>query len=200
MKRLTNCCAGYKLLCFFLLSLSTLNLANGQTNTMELPKEKQTTLGLYVTAKEAYEKWKASPDKVKILDVRTMEEYINIGHAEMAWNITAFLQTFDWDAEKKHFAMKNNPDFMTQIKEVFKPDDIILVTCRSGGRSALAANQLAAAGFKNVYNITDGMEGDLVDDPQSLYAGKRMMNGWKNAGLPWTYAVDPKLILVPKVK
>ena len=25
----------------------------------ELPKEKQTTLGLYVTAKEAYEKWKA---------------------------------------------------------------------------------------------------------------------------------------------
>ena len=53
----------------------------------ELPKEKQTTLGLYLTAKEAYEKWKATPETVKILDVRTTEEYLFIGHAEMAWNI-----------------------------------------------------------------------------------------------------------------
>ncbi len=29
-----------------------------ETNA-NLPKEKQTVLGLYVTAKEAYEKWKA---------------------------------------------------------------------------------------------------------------------------------------------
>ena len=33
-------------------------------------------LGLYVTAKEAYEKWQAAPDKVKIIDVRTPEEYL----------------------------------------------------------------------------------------------------------------------------
>ena len=58
-----------------------------QETKMELPKEKQTTLGLYVTAKEAYEKWKAEPEKVKIFDVRTTEEYLFIGHAEMAWNI-----------------------------------------------------------------------------------------------------------------
>ena len=37
----------------------------------QLPEGKQTTLGLYVTAAEAYEKWKASPDKVMVLDVRT---------------------------------------------------------------------------------------------------------------------------------
>ena len=29
-----------------------------------IPKGKQTELGLYVTAKEAYEKWKADPEKV----------------------------------------------------------------------------------------------------------------------------------------
>jgi hypothetical protein len=39
-----------------------------------LPKGKQTVLGLYVTAKEAYEMWKAEPEKVMILDVRTPEE------------------------------------------------------------------------------------------------------------------------------
>ena len=41
-----------------------------------LPKGKQTVLRLYLTAKEAYEKWKAEPDKVKIIDVRTPEEYL----------------------------------------------------------------------------------------------------------------------------
>ncbi len=44
------------------------------------------------------------------------------------------------------------------------------------------------------------MEGDLVDDPNSVYAGKRMVNGWKNSGLPWTYKVDPKLMKLPNVK
>ncbi|MGB5310666.1 MAG: hypothetical protein WBN38_01260, partial [Polyangiales bacterium] len=59
----------------------------------ELPKEKQTTLGFYVTAKEAYEKWKAAPKKATVLDVRTPEEVLFVGHAAMAWNIPLFLQT-----------------------------------------------------------------------------------------------------------
>jgi rhodanese-related sulfurtransferase len=172
----------------------------GQQSTVDIPKEKQTSLGLYVTAKEAYEKYKAAPDKIKILDVRTPDEYINIGHAAMAWNIPAFLQTYNWDETKQHFTIKPNPDFMNDVKQVFKTDDVILVTCRSGGRSAWAVNQLAVAGFKNVFNITDGMEGDTVDDPQSVYVGQRLKNGWKNSGIPWTYAIDPKLMKLPNLK
>ena len=49
-----------------------------------LPESKRTVLGLYVTAKEAFEKWKADPSNVKILDVRTPEEYIFVGHPAMA--------------------------------------------------------------------------------------------------------------------
>lgn len=183
-----------------LLSLIAYSINYAQTTERQLPKEKQTTLGLYVTAKEAYEKWKAAPDKIKILDVRTPDEYMNIGHAVMAWNIPAFIQTYNWDESKQHFSIKPNPDFMTNVKQVFKTDDIILVTCRSGGRSAWAVNQLATAGFKNIFNITDGMEGDTVDDPQSVYVGQRMKNGWKNSGIPWTYKVDPKLMILPKYK
>ena len=52
------------------------------------------------------------------------------------------------------------------------------------------------AGFENVYNIIDGMEGDLVKDPGSVYDGKRMMNGWKNTGLPWTYEVNTELLWI----
>jgi len=40
----------------------------------DIPRGKQTVLGLYRTARQACEKWKAAPDKVKILDVRTLEE------------------------------------------------------------------------------------------------------------------------------
>jgi len=167
---------------------------------MEIPKAKQTTLGLYVTSKEAYELWKASPKTVKILDVRTLEEYIYVGHAEMAINIPGFLQTYDWDAEKQYFTYKLNPDFVNHIKEVFQTDDTICITCRSGGRSALAVNLLATLGFTNVYNITDGFEGDTVNDPESVYNGKRLKNGWINAGVPWTYKVDLALTYVPTEK
>lgn len=183
----------------FVLILS-LSLTVAQNNfaqqQYELPKEKQTYLGLYVTSKEAYEMWKADPEKIKILDVRTLEEYIYIGHAPMAWNIPVFFQSHNWDESKKHFSMIPNPDFIKHITEVFKTDDTILVTCRSGGRSAMAVNKLAEAGFKNVYNITDGFEGDTVSDPESVFTGQRMKNGWKNSRLPFTYELDPNLLRI----
>ena len=128
------------------------------------------------------------------------EEYIYIGHPAMAWNIPLMFQTYEWDAEKKHFPMKPNADFLKKVKEVFQTGDIILITCRSGSRSARAVDLLAEAGFKTVYNITDGVEGDIVKDPESVFAGQRMVNGWKNSGLPYTYSIDPKLILIKDVK
>jgi rhodanese-related sulfurtransferase len=163
--------------------------------TSAVPAEKQTTLGLYLTAREAYEKWKATPDKVTVLDVRTPEEFLFIGHAEMAWNVPFAAQSYQWDAGKKRFPMRPLPDFVARVQKVAEPDDTLLVMCRSGGRSAMAVNRLAEAGFKNVYNIVDGMEGDSVKDPDSLFHGQRLVNGWKNSGLPWTYEVDPGRML-----
>jgi len=181
--------------------LALFSTTNGQESThktgLQLPKGKQTPLGLYVTAAEAYEKWKVAPEKVRILDVRTPEEYIFIGHADMALNIPVAFQTYEWDARNKHFAIKPNLDFVSQVKEWAKPTDTILVMCRSGGRSAVAVNLLAEAGFTNVYNIIDGMEGDKVDDPESIFHGKRMRNGWKNSGLPWTYDLNPEWMRLP---
>lgn len=168
--------------------------------TSGLPAGKQTIPGLYATSREAYEKWKASPDKVMILDVRTPEEYLFIGHANMAWNVPLAAQTWQWDADKKHFPMQPLPDFVTRVEKIAKPDDTLLVMCRSGTRSAMAVNLLAKAGFKNVYNITDGMEGDTVQDPDSLFHGQRLVNGWKNSGLPWTYKTDPQQMVLPAGK
>ncbi len=152
-----------------------------------LPKAKQTVLGLYVTAREAYEKYQADPAKVLIIDVRTPEEYLFVGHPTMAWNIPVFAQTYEWDAEKQQFPMKPLPDFVSRVQGVATPGATLLVTCRAGGRSAIAVNLLAHAGFKQVYSIVDGVEGDPVDDPGSLFHAMPMRNGWKSSGCPWTY-------------
>lgn len=164
----------------------------------EISKGKQTTLGLYVTAKEAYDMWKAEPTKVKILDVRTPEEYLFVGHPEMAWNIPLAFQTHQWVEGEKELAMKPNLEFVSQVKEWAQPGDTLLVMCRSGGRGAMAVNVLAKAGFTRAYNVVDGMEGDTIVDPESAFLGKRMKNGWKNAGLPWTYALEPEQMRLPK--
>jgi len=162
----------------------------------KLPEGKQTTLGLYVTAKDAYEMWKAAPDDVTVIDVRTPEEYALIGHAEMAWNVPLGFITYQRTNGKFEHGVNMNPDFVAEVKGLSDPTATLLVMCRSGGRSAMAVNQLAAAGFVNVFNITDGMEGDKVKDPESVFLGKRVKNGWKNWGLPWTYSFDPEKILI----
>jgi rhodanese-related sulfurtransferase len=168
-----------------------------QEATVPLPAEKQTTLGLYVTAREAYARWQAAPDKVKIIDVRTPEEYLWVGNAPMAWVIPLLAVTYEWDEKTKQFPARPLPDFVDRVRKVASPQDVLLVMCRSGGRGAVAVNLLAQAGFKQVYNITDGMEGDSVDDPESVFQGQRLVNGWKNSGLPWTYKVDPTRLVLP---
>jgi rhodanese-related sulfurtransferase len=162
----------------------------------DIPKGKQTTLGLYVNAAKAYEMWKAAPDKVKVIDVRTPEEFAFVGHPEMAWNIPLAFVTYERKKGGKfEYGKKMNTAFVAQVKEIAQPTDVLLLTCRSGGRGAMAVNQLAAAGFTNAYNIVDGIEGDLVEDPQSVHHGKRMKNGWKNSA-PWVYDIDPEKIIL----
>lgn len=159
--------------------------------------KKQTKLGLYLPAGKAYDKWKANPEEVTILDVRTPEEYIFVGHPEMAWNVPLKIATYETVEGHPELVMKLTPDFVDRVKTIVEPTDTIFVTCRSGGRGAEAVNLLADAGFENVYNIIDGFEGDTVKDEDSAYYGKRRKNGWKNSGRPWTYEVDPAKMLLP---
>jgi rhodanese-related sulfurtransferase len=161
-----------------------------------VPKAKATTLGLYLTAGQAYRKWKADPRGVKIIDVRTPEESFFVGYAPMAWRIPVARVSYVWDAEKKQYPMELLPDFVERVATVAQPDDTLLVMCRSGGRSAIAVNLLAKAGFRRVYNIVDGMEGDTVDDLTSVFHGQRVKNGWKNSGAPWTYKPSPERMVL----
>ena len=177
-----------------LLLLSWLSISTAKST---LPQQKQTVLGLYVTAKEAYEMWSADKNKIKILDVRTPEEYIFVGHAPMAHNIPIQIFNYKMAVRNKGPLMKANPNFINEVGQKFKPSDTILVICRSGNRSAAAVNAMASAGFKIAYSVTDGFEGDRVKDPSSSSYGKRSKNGWRNSGIPWTDKLNPELIWIP---
>ena len=67
-------------------------------------------------------------------------------------------------------------------------DATVVVICRSGDRSAVAADMLAKGGFAHVWSVVDGFEGDLAKEGPE--AGHRVVNGWKNKGLPWGYRLD----------
>jgi rhodanese-related sulfurtransferase len=182
----------YQLRFYFYLSWLSISTAEST-----LPQQKQTVLGLYVTAKEAYEMWLADKNKIKILDVRTPEEYIFVGHAPMAHNIPIQIFNYKMAVRNKEPLMKANPNFINEVGRKFKPSDTILVICRSGNRSAAAVNAMASAGFKIAYSVTDGFEGDRVKDPSSSSYGKRSKKGWRNSGVPWTDKLNPELIWIP---
>lgn len=166
---------------------------------IDVPESNATTLELYVEPREAYEMWKAAPDGVHILDVRTFEEYIFVGHFEFAKNIPLVFPRYDPEGPSMPgrppgCSGELNPEFVSEAKRLFSPQDTLLVMCATGGRGAMAVNALAEAGFGNAYNILTGLEGERVDDPGSVFHGKHMRNGWKNSGLPWGYEFHPDLM------
>ncbi|MFN2356219.1 MAG: hypothetical protein ABR534_00600 [Desulfotignum sp.] len=59
-----------------------------------------------------------------------------------------------------------------------------------GGQSI----QLPQAGFQRAYSVRDGFEGDIFNQPGHPEHGRRIVNGWKNADLLWTYMLDPEQI------
>jgi rhodanese-related sulfurtransferase len=81
------------------------------------------------------------------------------------------------------------------LRQLGKQDTVILI-CRSGDRTSRAVNFLTELGYSKVYTVVDGFEGDAIaEGPQ---AGQRVLNGWKNAGLPWTYKLDKDKMYLPR--
>ncbi|MDD2893622.1 MAG: rhodanese-like domain-containing protein [Halothiobacillaceae bacterium] len=167
-------------------------LLAGDIDPAKVPEKKVSTLGLYLSAKEAYEMKKAGGDKVLFIDVRTPEEVQYVGNLGdmMDANIPYQLNDISaYDAKKKVYANSLNSNFTVAVEELadkksMGKDGTIILTCRSGDRSAVSANLLAKAGYTKVYSVVDGFEGDMSKD------GRRSVNGWKNANLPWSYGMN----------
>ena len=77
---------------------------------------------------------------------------------------------------------------LAELATPLATETIVMLMCRSGEGSTRAADELALRGYAHVVSVTHGFEGDVGPD------GRRALNGWKNAGLPWTARVDAALI------
>ena len=86
---------------------------------------------------------------VKIVDVRRPEEWRSTGVIPGSTLLTAF------DAGGRF-----NPDFPAAFEALVKPDERVILICRSGNRSTVLARALSTqAGHTRVYNVADGIVG-----------------------------------------
>ena len=132
----------------------------------------------HISAKAAYSLLEKEPSAA-FIDVRSDMEYLFIGHPIGAVNIP-------W-IEEPDFII--NPDFEREVRklilggiiETSSHDSVpIVLICRSGNRSAEAGKLLVDLGFKRVYNIHQGFEGELDDNHH-----RSTLGGWRFEGLPW---------------
>jgi rhodanese-related sulfurtransferase len=163
----------------------------------------RTKSGLYVTATEAYEMLTDKKGrKVVLIDVRDPVEVMFTGNTEMA-DAYVPLKIVDpsiWDEENTRYQVNTNRDFVSETVAALEDlgadkDTHVIFMCRSGStRSGPAADALYGAGYENVYTMVDGFEGGSAKSgPQK---GSRVVNGWKNSGLPWRWKLDSEKMYV----
>jgi rhodanese-related sulfurtransferase len=105
-----------------------------------------------------------------LVDVRSTEERKFVGHvpgtAHVAWATGT--------------ALTRNPRFVRELEAKARKDAPVLLLCRSGKRSALAAEAATRAGFALAFNVREGFEGELDERQQRGHA-----DGWRFRSLPW---------------
>lgn len=178
-----------------ILLVGYLLISHANAATAPEDKDKITSLGLYLTAKEAYGIKISEKEKVLFIDVRTRAELAFLGMAtDVDANIPYMLvgDWDEWDDKKQNFKMYPNSNFLPYFEEYvnehnFNKNSKIILICRSGNRSSAAANLLAKVNYTNVYSVVDGFEGDKSKADEKC---TRNINGWKNMDLPWSYKLD----------
>jgi rhodanese-related sulfurtransferase len=173
----------------------------------QLAPEKRTVLGLYLSAQQAQEKLlaqrqSAGRSRIAFFDLRTQAELMYTGVPDgIDANIPLMLADFEaFDEKAGRFVLHKNGDFSKAFAQrlaqlgLDKQSEVILI-CRSGDRTARAVNELTRAGYTRLYTVVDGFEGDTAEAGPDQ--GKRVVNGWKNAGLPWSFKLDKAKMALP---
>jgi len=150
--------------------------------------------GRNVMPGEAYKMMKKDLEHTFLVDVRTRYEYQDVGHAEGAYNVP--FEFYTAKLGEKGYMKVVNKNFCSDLRARFNSrTDTLLLICRSSKRSVAASKAAVECGFNKsrVYSVLSGFEGDKIKDENSSNYGKRLLSGWRNEGLPWTYKIDKKL-------
>lgn len=170
----------------------------------QVPANKRSSSGHHLTAVEAAAMKAQLGDRVLMIDIRSRAEAMFVGMAsavDFLVPLLDFPEFWEWSDQNNEYVLQANPRFVRDIEErlqakgLTKNDPVILI-CRSGVRSNAASGLLADMGFAQAYTVIDGFEGDVARDGE--HKGQRVVNGWKNAKLPWTYRLEKaKMYLAP---
>nr|WP_106228507.1 rhodanese-like domain-containing protein [Jezberella montanilacus] len=106
----------------------------------------------------------------ELIDVRSAEERKFVGYVPNSIHVAWATGT----------SLNRNPRFTKELELKTGKSKILLLLCRSGKRSALAAEAATKAGFTSVFNVLDGFEGNL--DAQQHRGAQ---DGWRFNELPW---------------
>lgn len=132
----------------------------------ELPKKKQTKLGLYMTSQEAMHYINRNAISSLFIDVRSRAEINFLGAPTVIDANVPYMELSEWYAwnkKKSNFKLEVNSGFAAEIAHRLKEkgltkNDTVILMCRSGSRSSKAADLLASLGYTRVYSMIDGYE------------------------------------------
>lgn len=130
--------------------------------------------------------WRALEEMgdAQLVDVRTTAEWAYVGGPDLTAIGKDVLQ-IEWQSFP---SMQVDPEFSRKLAAALTdrgvdPQTPVFFMCRSGARSARAAQAAAAAGWAQSYNVAFGFEGDPDAERH-----RGSVNGWKVEGLPWKQA------------
>ncbi len=105
-----------------------------------------------------------------LVDVRSNEERHFVGHVPGSLHVAWATGT----------ALTRNPRFVRELEAKVRKDQPVLLLCRSGKRSAAAAQAATQAGFAQAFNVLEGFEGEI-----DAHGQRGHQDGWRHHGLPW---------------
>ena len=133
-----------------------------------------------VPVQEAWARLEADP-KAVLIDVRTKAEWAFVGVPDLsALERRAVLVEWQSFPESRVDAQFTDRLAAALSAAGAGKDDALFFICRLGGRSRMAAEAMAGAGFRHCANVAEGFEGPLDDRRH-----RGGIAGWKAVGLPW---------------
>ena len=105
------------------------------------------------------------------VDVRSIPEFAD-GHPDPSVNIPIM------HADPASGQMMPNTDFLQVMEALYPKESKLVMGCRSGQRSARAADVLLQAGYTTVVNMRCGFGGERNQ------MGQVVNPGWQDLGLP----------------
>jgi rhodanese-related sulfurtransferase len=154
---------------------------------IDVPAEKQHLSQSYLTALEAARYLRVYRDVI-LIDVRSLKDATATG---IARPVTRLIPLYSGGGTGFGTApeISFSATFFSALARVAlqrggfrgRPEAMTLqLICVSGVHAAIAADHLRHAGYRSVFTILDGYDGDIGAD------GRRGSNGWRALGLPWS--------------